>query len=215
MVRIRLRRVGARHQPSFRIVAADKESPRDGRFLEIIGHYKSPHRAGYDQDQRRPAIPLAEKNGAQPSESVAQLMRTSGAQERWERFKAGESLETLLAEAAAMEVEIDPRTHGATILPRHQRKPPNLQVQRRKSRRRLKKRKKTEAAAEEAVIPEEAATPEVEVAAEVEASEEEAPAEEEPAAPEVEVPAEVEASEEAAPTEEEPAAEEEAPDAEE
>mgnify|MGYP006296246375 FL=1 len=39
MVRIRLRRVGARNQPSYRIVVADKESPRDGRFLEIIGHY--------------------------------------------------------------------------------------------------------------------------------------------------------------------------------
>ena len=39
MVRIRLRRVGSKRQASFRIVAADKESPRDGRFLEIIGHY--------------------------------------------------------------------------------------------------------------------------------------------------------------------------------
>ncbi|HJS29369.1 MAG TPA: 30S ribosomal protein S16, partial [Anaerolineales bacterium] len=39
MVRIRLRRVGAKRQPSYRVVAADKESPRDGRFLEILGHY--------------------------------------------------------------------------------------------------------------------------------------------------------------------------------
>ncbi|MCK5314915.1 MAG: 30S ribosomal protein S16, partial [Anaerolineales bacterium] len=39
MVRIRLRRVGAKGQPSYRVVAADKESPRDGRFLEILGHY--------------------------------------------------------------------------------------------------------------------------------------------------------------------------------
>jgi ribosomal protein S16 len=39
MVRIRLRRVGATKQPSYRLVAADRESPRDGRFLEILGFY--------------------------------------------------------------------------------------------------------------------------------------------------------------------------------
>ena len=213
MVRIRLRRVGARHQPSFRIVAADKESPRDGRFLEIIGHYNprtEPATIKIKEDRLYHWL----KNGAQPSESVAQLMRTSGAQERWERFKAGESLETLLAEAAAMEVEIDPRTRRDDLAQASKKapKPAGAEAEVKAA---SEKAEKTEAAAEEAVVPEEAATPEVEVAAEVEASEEAAPAEEEPAAPEVEVPAEVEASEEAAPTEEEPAAEEEAPDAEE
>ncbi len=39
MVRIRLRRVGSAHQPHYRVVVADKESPRDGRFIEIIGSY--------------------------------------------------------------------------------------------------------------------------------------------------------------------------------
>ena len=39
MVRIRLRRTGLRHQPSYRIIVADIESPRDGRFLEILGNY--------------------------------------------------------------------------------------------------------------------------------------------------------------------------------
>jgi ribosomal protein S16 len=39
MVRIRLRRIGLKHQPSYRIVAADIEAPRDGRFLEILGVY--------------------------------------------------------------------------------------------------------------------------------------------------------------------------------
>ena len=39
MVRIRLRRTGMRHQPSYRVVAADKESPRDGKFLETLGYY--------------------------------------------------------------------------------------------------------------------------------------------------------------------------------
>ena len=39
MVRIRLRRVGSRNQASYRVVVADKESPRDGRFIEAVGHY--------------------------------------------------------------------------------------------------------------------------------------------------------------------------------
>ena len=39
MVRIRLRRVGSAHQPHYRVVVADKESPRDGRFIEIVGSY--------------------------------------------------------------------------------------------------------------------------------------------------------------------------------
>src|SRR3972149_5184602 len=39
MVRIRLRRVGSRHQPSYRLIVADEESPRDGRFLENLGHH--------------------------------------------------------------------------------------------------------------------------------------------------------------------------------
>ena len=48
MVRIRLRRVGSSHQASYRVIVADKESPRDGRFIEIIGQYNprtSPERS--------------------------------------------------------------------------------------------------------------------------------------------------------------------------
>lgn len=115
MVRIRLRRVGARHQPSYRIVAADKQSPRDGRFLEIIGHYNprtEPATIQIKEDRLFHWL----KNGAQPSDSVAKLMRTSGAQERWERFKAGESLEALLAEAEAATVAVDPRTRRDDLI---------------------------------------------------------------------------------------------------
>jgi len=100
MVRIRLRRVGGKKQPSYRIVAADIEHPRDGRFLEILGFYNP---------RTQPAtIELVEdriydwiSKGAQPSDSVTKLFRTAGLTERWERYKAGESLETLLAEAKA------------------------------------------------------------------------------------------------------------------
>ncbi len=111
MVRIRLRRVGAKNQPSYRVVAANKESPRDGRFLEILGHYNP---------RTEPAtIALKEDRifdwmikGAQPSDSVRSIFQTSGLWERFERFKQGEPLETLLEEAAAAEAarNIDPRT---------------------------------------------------------------------------------------------------------
>lgn len=100
MVRIRLRRVGAKKQPSYRIVAADIEHPRDGRFLEILGFYNprtSPGTIELHEDRIYDWI----SRGAQPSESVVKLFRTSGLDERFKRFKAGEPLETLLAEAKA------------------------------------------------------------------------------------------------------------------
>lgn len=111
MVRIRLRRVGAKNQPSFRVVAADRESPRDGRFLEILGHYNP---------RTEPATIVLKEDriyewlgkGAQPSDAVTQLFRTTGLTERYERFKAGEALETLLAEAeaAAAARNVNPKT---------------------------------------------------------------------------------------------------------
>lgn len=102
MVRIRLRRVGAKNQPSYRIVAADKESPRDGRFLEILGFYNpltEPATLNIKEDRVYEWL----SNGAQPSESVRQLFRGAGLLERFERYKAGESLEILMEEAAAAE----------------------------------------------------------------------------------------------------------------
>src|SRR5512139_1505828 len=91
MVRIRLRRVGAKKQPSYRIVAADIEHPRDGRYLEILGFYNprtNPETIELHEDRIYDWI----SKGAQPSGSLKQL---------FERFKAGEALETLLAEAKA------------------------------------------------------------------------------------------------------------------
>lgn len=102
MVRIRLRRIGLKGQPTYRVVAADKESPRDGKFLEILGFYNP---------RTRPAtVHLKEdrvyhwmKNGALPTESVAQVFKTSGTLDRWERFKKGEAVETLVKEAEEAE----------------------------------------------------------------------------------------------------------------
>ena len=109
MVRIRFRRVGSRNQPSYRIVAADKESPRDGKFLEILGHYNprtEPSTVVVDEGRLFHWM----SHGAQPSDAVLSALRSGGTWERWERYKGGESLETLLAEAEAGKTEVDPRT---------------------------------------------------------------------------------------------------------
>ena len=102
MVRIRLRRVGAKKQPSYRIVAADKESPRDGRFLENLGFYNpltEPATLNVNEDKVYNWL----SHGAQPSDSVKQLFQSAGVFDRYERYKAGESLEVLMEEAAAAE----------------------------------------------------------------------------------------------------------------
>ena len=109
MVRIRLRRVGAKNQPSWRIMAADRESPRDGRFLEILGSYNprtEPSSVTVDEARLFHWM----KNGAQPSDSVFAILKRVGTWERWERFKQGENLETLVAEAKQAIPSVDPRT---------------------------------------------------------------------------------------------------------
>ena len=102
MVRIRLRRIGAKAQPSYRIVVADKETQRDGRFLEIIGFY-NPRTEPATVTLKEELVFDWLKKGAQPSESVVRIFRSVGLLERFERLKKGEALETLMAEAQAAE----------------------------------------------------------------------------------------------------------------
>lgn len=111
MVRIRLRRVGGKNQASFRIVAADKESPRNGRFIEILGFY-NPRTEPATINLKEDRIYHWIGNGAQPSDSVNQVLKLAGALERFERFKKGEKVETLLAEAESAEKSrtANPRT---------------------------------------------------------------------------------------------------------
>ncbi|NMB61028.1 MAG: 30S ribosomal protein S16 [Chloroflexi bacterium] len=98
MVKIRLRRTGLKNQPSYRIVVADKEAPRDGRFLEIIGFY-NPRTEPFTFDVKEERVYYWLKQGAQPSESLAQLFKTVGLTDRYERVKKGESEEAVLTEA--------------------------------------------------------------------------------------------------------------------
>lgn len=100
MVKIRLRRVGKKKQPSYRITVADSRSPRDGRFIEVIGFYNprtDPETVRLQEDRALHWLSV----GAQPSDPVARLLEKMGTLARFERLKAGESLEVLLAEAEA------------------------------------------------------------------------------------------------------------------
>jgi small subunit ribosomal protein S16 len=111
MVRIRLRRVGAKGQPSYRIVAADKESPRDGRFLEILGFY-NPRTEPATIQIKEDRIYEWMSKGALPTASVEQVFRLAGVLDRFERFKKGESLEVLLEEAEKGQAarKVNPKT---------------------------------------------------------------------------------------------------------
>ena len=102
MVRLRLRRIGLKGQPTYRVVAADKESPRDGRFLEILGHY-NPRTQPATVHLNEERVYHWMKNGALPTESVEQVFKSAGVMDRWERFKKGESVEALVKEAEQAE----------------------------------------------------------------------------------------------------------------
>ena len=78
MVKIRLRRMGAKKAPFYRIVVADSRYPRDGRFIEEIGTYNpvvNPAELKVDVDRAQAWI----KTGAQPTETVRDLLKKAGA----------------------------------------------------------------------------------------------------------------------------------------
>jgi small subunit ribosomal protein S16 len=81
-VKLRLTRVGKTKQPQYRIVAADARSPRDGRFIEILGHYnprQEPSVLSVDNDKAVKWL----SQGAQPTDRVRKLLEVSGAMEQY------------------------------------------------------------------------------------------------------------------------------------
>ncbi|MCX6012961.1 MAG: 30S ribosomal protein S16 [Chloroflexi bacterium] len=77
MVKIRLTRTGSKKQPSYRIIAADSKSPRDGKFLEIIGRYDpltDPETVVINEEKALVWL----KNGAQPTKPVERLLNKTG-----------------------------------------------------------------------------------------------------------------------------------------
>ena len=86
-VKLRLKRMGKKKQPTYRVVAADSRSPRDGRFIESIGVYdprQEPSVVNIDNDKAVEWL----RRGAQPSDTVERLLKISGA---WDTFKGASS----------------------------------------------------------------------------------------------------------------------------
>ena len=73
-VSIRLRREGTKNRPFYRVVVADKRSPRDGKFIEVIGNY-DPRKTGENYELNLDRAEYWVKNGAQPSETVASIIK--------------------------------------------------------------------------------------------------------------------------------------------
>ena len=85
-VKIRLKRMGAKKSPFYRLVVADSRSPRDGRFIEQVGHYDSttePAVVKIDEDK---AIAWLQK-GAQPTDTVKSLFSKAGILKKWDELK--------------------------------------------------------------------------------------------------------------------------------
>jgi small subunit ribosomal protein S16 len=77
VIKLRLRRMGAKKRPSYRIVAADSRSPRDGRIIESLGYYDpltDPATVKVNEDRVRHWLSV----GAQPSDTVRNLLRRQG-----------------------------------------------------------------------------------------------------------------------------------------
>ena len=86
MVKIRLRRVGAKNQPSYRLVATDSRAPRDGAFINIIGHYNpltNPETVVIDEEKALRWL----RHGAQPTATAARLLTKAGIMEKFKTVK--------------------------------------------------------------------------------------------------------------------------------
>lgn len=83
-VKIRLRRIGAKKKPMYRLVIADSHAPRDGRFVETVGHYNplvDPAEITVNEERIQQWL----KWGAQPTDTVRSLLRRVGV---WQKFTA-------------------------------------------------------------------------------------------------------------------------------
>jgi small subunit ribosomal protein S16 len=107
-------RMGKKKQPTYRIVAADARSPRDGRFIEIVGTYNPRSEPSEIKVDNAKAVHWL-REGAQPSERVRKILGVSGA---WEAFENGTTVAELEAKAkaeaeAAAAAEAEPVASGA------------------------------------------------------------------------------------------------------
>lgn len=89
-VKIRLTRMGAKKNPFYRIVVADSRSPRDGRFIEILGHYDSTKEPAVIQVDEDKAVDWMSK-GAQPTDTVRSLFSKKGIMAKFDEKKCSKN----------------------------------------------------------------------------------------------------------------------------
>ncbi|HEX2905616.1 MAG TPA: 30S ribosomal protein S16 [Phototrophicaceae bacterium] len=107
MVRIRLRRVGLKKQPSYRIIITDQHNARGSEYLENIGYYNPrTEPPTNDVDEERALYWLS--MGAQPSDAVLNILKRIGTWGRFERLRKGEALQALVEEANAARAAATP-----------------------------------------------------------------------------------------------------------
>ncbi len=97
--------MGKKKQPVYRVVAADSRSPRDGRFIEIVGTYNPRMEPSVIEIDNAKAVKWL-RNGAQPSERVQKLLQVSGG---WDAFKAGKTPEEVEANPPEMAAAPPPK----------------------------------------------------------------------------------------------------------
>ncbi|CQR71425.1 30S ribosomal protein S16 [Sporomusa ovata DSM 2662] len=85
-VKIRLKRMGAKKRPFYRVVVSDSRSPRDGRFIENLGHYDSTTEPAVIKIDEEKAIAWLQK-GAQPTDTVKNLFSQTGILKKWDEVK--------------------------------------------------------------------------------------------------------------------------------
>lgn len=100
MIKLRLKRMGAKGRPSYRVVAADSRSPRDGRFIEAVGFYDpitEPATITFNEERARHWLGV----GAQPTDTVRSLLQRSGLLDKSGKIRPAAATEAVPATEAA------------------------------------------------------------------------------------------------------------------
>jgi len=104
LVKLRLKRVGKKNKPVYKIVAADARSPRDGRFIEEVGYY-DPNFDPMKISLKKTKVMYWLKNGAQPTDTVRQLFQKEGVLLHMNLLRRGKSQEEIDARLAQFEAD--------------------------------------------------------------------------------------------------------------
>ena len=120
-VKIRLMRVGKKKQPTYRVVVADGRSPRDGRFIEIIGQYRPRQEPSFCEIDGASALAWLRK-GAQPTEQVQKLLTEQGVWAQYESERSKPAV-TKLSRRGYVTGKVAPGTKKAKAAPAEEAAP--------------------------------------------------------------------------------------------